>query len=153
MNSIFATFAAAVVLFLLVMIYCAYRISSKSPSTYPDLRPGKNSLFTDVVDKVLTQDRAQTLQPSTDSDGPTIFINTTRVKSRKYAPYQAALLQQIEALLPITAEEDVENVFSEVLLVYKKLGYNVENADDIIAQFRKGQHPPVVERNLVNSYV
>lgn len=153
MPTLLFVFICLLVLFSLVALICccACRVSAKRCAQYSDLRPEKGPAYAEAFGTVLARDRDLANRPSTDTDGPTIHVNVTRVLRRKYAPYQAALLQQIEALLPITAEEDVETVFADVLLAYKKLGYNVENAGEIIAQFRKGQHPPVAG-SLVNTY-
>lgn len=139
----------ALAAFAALLSYCVCRVSVQRPGYLLDFAPG--TLYGEIRRDMLAKDSLRAAQVAPVDDGPTITINVTKVTNRKYAPYQAALLQQIEALLPITAEEDVETIFSDVLLAYRKLGYNVEDADEIIAQFRKGQHPPVAG-SLVNTY-
>lgn len=124
------------IVILLLVIYCVLRVSS--------IRSHQHEVW----------DRWPTCENGSvdPEDGPKISINYKKILGRTYEPYQIALLQQIEALLPITAEEDVETIFSKVLEAYKEIGYNVEDAGNIIKQFRKGNHPSV-KSELTNAYV
>lgn len=106
------------------------------------LYPTKNDLlFAEAIGQSLHPLPASTVE-STDVDG-NLKTRTVKINRRTYEPYQIALLQQVEALLPVTAEEDVETIFSHILEGYKNLGYNVEEADGIITQFKAGNFPPI----------